>query len=74
MNEIKIPVILELYKTGKIGFKRAWLMSGLSFPNFAHLLNENDIDPHISESLEEKMFHIADSFPLEKVKRKQNQT
>lgn len=47
LNEIKIPVVLELYKQGKIGFKRAWLMSGLSFPNFAHLLNEHEIDPHI---------------------------
>ena len=63
---------LELYKQNKIGFKKAWKISQLSFHEFTQLLVNNDIDPHISEDLDNKMVDLADHLNFDKIFTEKN--
>lgn len=58
---------LELYKQNRIGFKKAWKISQLSFHEFTQLLVNNGIEPHISEELDKKMVNLADSLNFDDI-------
>lgn len=60
---------IELYRQNKIGFKQAFKLSFLSFHEFIQLLIENDIEPNISDELDNclienvKKITFEDIFP-----------
>lgn len=73
LNKLNRDLSLELYKKGQIGFKKAWLLSGLDFMEFINLLVENKIEPNIPDDLDNKMIEsalntsIEDIFPQDKI-------
>ncbi len=59
LSEIRVRIALKAYQENKISLKRAWKLSGLSFPEFNKLLVENHIEPPIPEELDDKLIEIA---------------
>ncbi|MHA1266845.1 MAG: UPF0175 family protein [Candidatus Helarchaeota archaeon] len=59
LTEVRVKIALEAYRTNKIGLKKAWKLSGLSFPEFNKLLVEKNIEPSIPEELDDKLIKIA---------------
>ncbi len=57
----------NLYKAGKVGLKRAWILSGLEFHEFLALLQEKDIDPVIPDTLVDKMVENVESLTFEEM-------
>ena len=57
--DVRINIALEAYKQCKIGFKKAWKISGLSFFEFNNLLIKNNIESPISEDLDDKIIETA---------------
>ncbi|MHA1720440.1 MAG: UPF0175 family protein [Promethearchaeota archaeon] len=58
---------LELYKQNRIGFKKAWKISQLSFHEFTQLLVENNIEPHINEDIDDKMINLVDNLNFDDI-------
>jgi len=60
-KQITIPEIkkflvdksIEEYKSGRIGFKRAWKLSRISFFEFVNELIKQDIEPPLSEKVQD---------------------
>ena len=59
IDTIRSKIALDLYANKKIGLKKAWKLSHLSFIEFLSLLEERDIEPNISDELDEKMVKLA---------------
>jgi predicted HTH domain antitoxin len=59
LAEIRIKIALTAYQENKIGLKKAWKLSGLSFLEFNNLLVEHQIEPPIPEALDDKLIEIA---------------
>lgn len=57
-TNVGIEIAMNLYKGGKIGLKRAWMLSSLEFHEFLALLQESDIEPVIPDSLVDKMIEM----------------
>lgn len=49
----RVELALELFRTGKIGLKRAWKISGLTDLEFRRILIERNIEPFYDAKLEE---------------------
>ncbi len=64
LNAMRQKFALDLYAQKKMGFKRAWKLSGLSFSEFLQAIIAAHIEPNISEELEDKM--IAGALALRK--------
>ncbi len=62
-----VEIALNLYKAGKVGLKRAWILSGLEFHEFLALLQEKDIDPVIPDTLVDKMVENVESLTFEEM-------
>nr|MDO8087700.1 hypothetical protein [Candidatus Sigynarchaeum springense] len=62
-----VEIALNLYKCGKVGLKRAWILSGLEFHEFLALLQERDIDPVIPDTLVDKMVENVESLTFEEM-------
>jgi uncharacterized protein (DUF1778 family) len=70
LKEIDAAIVeatLELYKKNKVGLKRAWILSGLSFHEFLDLLSERGIEPSIPDSLDDAMIADAKALTFEDV-------
>jgi predicted HTH domain antitoxin len=73
ITKLNRELALELYKSGQIGLKRAWLLSKLTFSGFIEFLMENKIDPNIPDDLDDKLVenalntNIENIFPKEKI-------
>lgn len=65
LRDASIDLALELYKTGKIGLKRAWLMTGLEFHEFTRCLMDRGIDPPDDPALVERSIASARAARLE---------
>ena len=59
LADIRIKIALKAYQKNKIGLKKAWKLSGLSFFEFNKLIVENNIEPPIPEELDDKLIEIA---------------
>ncbi|MHA1267063.1 MAG: hypothetical protein ACTSRS_17625 [Candidatus Helarchaeota archaeon] len=59
LKEIRKKIALDLYRQKKIGFKRAWKMSGLSFSEFQQAIIFAGIEPNIPERIVEDMINLA---------------
>ena len=55
----KITVILQLYAAGKIGFKHLCRMADISFTEGLLLIEENEIEPPIPESVDDYTSKVA---------------
>ncbi len=64
LTTVRRKIALDLYAQKKVGFKRAWKLSGLSFYEFQQALISAHIEPNIPEELEDKM--IAGALSLRK--------
>ena len=62
-----VETALNLYKTNKIGLKKAWLLSGLEFHEFLDLLGSRDIEPNISDEMIDEMIEAAESLRFEDI-------
>ncbi|MEX2680563.1 MAG: hypothetical protein Q6373_003130 [Candidatus Sigynarchaeota archaeon] len=62
-----VEIALNLYKAGKVGLKRAWILSGLKFHEFLALLQEKNIDPVIPDTLFDKMVENVESLTFEEM-------
>ncbi len=59
MHEASIDLAVELYKHGKLGLKRAWMMTGLSVHAFTDLLMARGIDPPGNPAMVERALDSA---------------
>lgn len=59
LSDIRKKIALKGYEEKKIGLKKAWKISGLSFLEFNNLLIESNIEPQISDNLDDKLIDIA---------------
>ncbi len=59
LGEIRKKIALQGYKENKIGLKKAWKISGLTFFEFNNLLVQNNIEPPIPEELDDKLIDIS---------------
>ena len=59
IDAIRLKLALDLYANKKIGLKKAWKLSHIPFIEFLQLLQKNDIEPNISDELDEKMVNLA---------------
>ncbi len=71
----KLETILKEYSSGVIGLKKAWQLSGMTFPEFLYVLEKSEIEPPHTELMELKSEeHIqkldAEDFFREDVGRK----
>ena len=66
INDARVNLALNLYANDKIGLKRAWKLSCRPFIEFLHLLKEHDIEPNLSDELEDKMMDNALNLKLKK--------
>ena len=57
---------LQLFKSGKVGLKKAWKISGLSPSEFQKLMITHNIEPYYDEEIETKTMNIALSLDLKK--------
>ncbi len=64
LTSVRRKIALDLYAQKKVGFKRAWKLSGISFYEFQQAIISAHIEPNILEELEEKM--IAGALSLRK--------
>ncbi|MHA1299669.1 MAG: UPF0175 family protein [Candidatus Helarchaeota archaeon] len=67
INSICLKLAIELYRDNRIGLKKAWKLSHLSFIKFLQLLQENNIEPNITDELDEKMVDLALELRLEEI-------
>ena len=69
LRDASIDLVLDLYKNGTIGLKRAWVMTGLAFHEFTRHVMERGIDPPDTADLVERAIasargtRIEDMFP-----------
>ncbi|HMF33978.1 MAG TPA: hypothetical protein VKK79_21315, partial [Candidatus Lokiarchaeia archaeon] len=64
LTDVRKKIALNLYEQKKIGLKRAWKLSGLSFYEFQQAIIAANIEPNIPEELVDKM--IAGALSLRK--------
>jgi len=67
ITHTSVETALNLYKTNKIGLKKAWLLSGLEFHEFLDLLGSRGIEPSISDEMVDEMIEAAKSLRFEDV-------
>ncbi|HME55467.1 MAG TPA: hypothetical protein VKM55_24895 [Candidatus Lokiarchaeia archaeon] len=67
INNASVETALNLYKTNKIGLKKAWLLSGLEFHEFLDLLGSRNIEPNISDEMIDEMIEAAESLRFEDI-------
>ena len=65
LTNASIEMALNLYKTNKVGLKRAWMISGLAFHEFLDLLANRGIEPNISDEQIDEMIDAAKSLRFE---------
>lgn len=66
IEPIREDFAFSLLKQGKIGFKRAWIISGLSYHEFLVQWNKKKAEEHISDASEERSLKLALSIDLKK--------
>ncbi|MHA1728027.1 MAG: hypothetical protein ACTSWY_04780 [Promethearchaeota archaeon] len=64
IEKICPKLALNLYRNNKIGLKKAWKLSRLTFFEFIQLLIENNIEPNIPDELDEKMVDLAQNLKI----------
>ncbi len=75
LAHIRKKIALDLYTQNKIGFKRAWKISGLSFYEFQQATITAGIEPNIPEEMIDEMINLSlhlkkdDIFPKGVVKK-----
>ncbi|NMC07284.1 MAG: hypothetical protein GYA24_18865 [Candidatus Lokiarchaeota archaeon] len=67
ISNVSVEIALNLYKGGKAGLKRAWMLSGLEFHEFLARLQERNIDPVIPDSLVDKMIENVEALTFEEM-------
>ena len=67
INAFRPRLALDLYKNNKIGLKKAWKLSQLPFIKFLELLQKNNIEPNITDELDEKMINLALNISFEEI-------
>jgi predicted HTH domain antitoxin len=65
LREASVDLALGLYKNDKIGLKRAWQMTGLSFHEFTGLLMSRGIDPPTNDARFERSLESVRSVRFE---------
>ncbi len=60
-----LNVAISLYTSGKIGLKQAWKLSGRTFHEFTRELVRRDIEPPITDEMDDKMLAMVDTLRLE---------
>jgi len=71
LSAIKIDAAFDLLREGKIGRKRAFFLSGLTYNEFTLELNRRGIQEHTSEEAFERGIEIAKDLDLTPFLRKQ---
>lgn len=72
IGNIAPEIALKLYSEKKIGLKKAWKISRMSFFEFSDLIVKNNIEPPISDELDDKLIDnmlstdLKDIFPRKK--------
>ncbi|MHA1143876.1 MAG: UPF0175 family protein [Candidatus Helarchaeota archaeon] len=59
INSVRLKIALDSYIDKKISLKKAWKLSHLPFIKFLDLLQERNIEPNMSDELDEKMVNLA---------------
>lgn len=59
IDTIRLKLALDFYANNKIGLKKAWKLSRLPFIEFLQILQKNNIEPNITDELDEKMINLA---------------
>lgn len=65
ITPLRLDLAFRLLKEGKIGFKRAWKISGLTYHEFLIEWSNREAEEKISQKTEEKGLKYALSFDLE---------
>ena len=64
LSDIKVDAAFDLLKQGKIGRKRAYFLSGLTYNEFTLELHNRGIQEHTSEAAFERGIQIAKDLDL----------
>jgi len=59
LTHIRKKIALDLYTQKKVGFKRAWKISGLSFYEFQQAVISAGIEPNVPEEMVDEMINLA---------------
>ncbi|NVM01351.1 MAG: hypothetical protein HWN67_03390 [Candidatus Helarchaeota archaeon] len=59
INTLRLRLAIDLYSNNKIGLKKAWKLSHLPFIKFLQHLNSKNIEPNITDELDDKMVNLA---------------
>lgn len=60
----RLNFTMQEYCRGKLGFKKAWKMSGVSFNQWLRALEQSDLEVDIPQILEQRSEEIAQSLDL----------
>lgn len=69
ISNIRVDLAFKLLNEGKIGFKKSWIISGLSYQEFLNEWSKRGITEEISEEAMEKGNELALSLSLEELKK-----
>ena len=73
LNEIspkRVELAFKLLKDGKLGFKKGWILSGLTYHEFLNEWSKREITEEISEESIEKGNELALILNIEEIKKK----
>jgi predicted HTH domain antitoxin len=59
LSHIRKKIALDLYSQKKVGYKRAWKISGLSFYEFQQAVISAGIEPNIPEEVVDEMVNLS---------------
>jgi len=70
MQPKPVELAFRLLKDGKLGFKKGWILSGLTYHEFLNEWNKREITEEISEESIEKGNKLALYLNIEDIKKK----
>ncbi|MFV2014076.1 MAG: hypothetical protein ACC656_01485 [Candidatus Heimdallarchaeota archaeon] len=70
-DQWKIDYLLKEYCSGRLGFKKAWKMSGLQFNEWLLTLEKSDLELELPEIIEKKSEEIAKGLSLGNFRKNQ---
>ena len=70
ISDVRKKVALKAYEQKKIGLKKAWKLSGLTFYEFNELLVANDVEPNIPDDVDDKLINLALNIKKEDILKK----
>lgn len=68
-KEWKLDQLFRLYSIGRLGLKKAWKLSRMTWPEFLLELERRQIEPPISELVDEYTDEIRKKIPLKDHKK-----